>query len=204
MVVDQSNVLEITGALLGESIGADISKVILRSHHTSPARSQHLASLPPCLHRLPRLQSLLFSIFTSGFLCTSVHIIPPQPSVINQSIINISWLQRLLHIINVYNVYVGSKRHLYIFGFVKTNSLNCLINKNASPTPTVITKLFQTEWKRTIASIFLSKETVAHQLANELPGHILCATLKLPNSSTKQAESPLHPSLSLVPRFHPV
>jgi len=46
MLFDQRNVLEITGALLGESIGADISEVILHSHHTSPARSQHLVSLP--------------------------------------------------------------------------------------------------------------------------------------------------------------
>lgn len=30
------------------------------------------------------------------------------------------------------NVYRGRKRHLYIFSFVKTNRLDCLINKNAS------------------------------------------------------------------------
>lgn len=81
-------------------------------------------------------------------------------------------------------LYIRQKGNRYIFGLVKTNSLNCLINKSASPTPTFITKLFQTERKRTTASIFLSKKTVAGRPANELPGHILCATPKLLNSSS--------------------
>lgn len=43
------------------------------------------------------------------------------------------------------DAYGERKRHLCILGFVKTNRLDCLINKNASLTPTVITKQFRTE-----------------------------------------------------------
>lgn len=46
MVFDQRDVSEIAGALLVERIEADISKVILHLHHSAPARSQHLVSLP--------------------------------------------------------------------------------------------------------------------------------------------------------------
>lgn len=62
----------------------------LPTSHISYKKPVH--GLPPSLHELPWLQSLLFNVFISGFLCTSVHVTSPQSSVINQPIITISFI----------------------------------------------------------------------------------------------------------------